>query len=99
MSILKGISSENLETITQYYRVDRRQIGFIKFIFEAYDGIAIITTIDSLAGIVAVRTAPGCENEVTALINALKKDIRIEPAQCVSEDTGDSEGAEDTEEY
>lgn len=69
-----------MKTITEYYRVDRRRIAFLKFIFEAYEGIAVITTMDASAGIVAVRIAPGCEHEVAMLLDALKRDIRIEPA-------------------
>ena len=68
-----------METITQYYRVDRKQIAFLKFIFEAYDGIAVLTTIDSHAGKVAFRIAPGCETDVAMLIEELNKEILIEP--------------------
>ena len=34
----------------KYLRVDRRQIGFMKFIFEAYEGIANLTTIERSGG-------------------------------------------------
>ncbi|MGD9119948.1 MAG: DUF4911 domain-containing protein, partial [Desulfobacterales bacterium] len=32
--------------------MDRREIAFIKFIFEAYDGIAALRTIDPHEGII-----------------------------------------------
>jgi hypothetical protein len=79
-----------LTTITQYYRVDRRRIAFLKFIFEAYDGIAVITTMDASAGTVAIRVAPGCEKEVTTLIKALKQKIRIESVTSVCHDAGEN---------
>ncbi len=35
-----------METIKKYYRIERKEICFLKFIFEAYDGIAMLTTVD-----------------------------------------------------
>ncbi len=66
-----------LETIRKIIRVDRREICFLKFILEAYDGIATMTTIDAHQGIVLLRIAPGCEKEVEAVIRDLGRDIMI----------------------
>jgi len=68
-----------LETISKYYRVDRREICFLRFIFEAYDGIAILTTIDSSSGFVVLHISPGCEETVEMVLQDLKKEIMIEP--------------------
>jgi len=59
-------------------RVDKRRIGFMKFIFEAYDGIANLTTIDSEKGIVSINIPDGCEHDVETLLKSLKRDILIE---------------------
>ena len=67
-----------LETIKKILRIDRREICFLKFILEAYDGIATLTTIDSYQGIVLLRIAPGCEDEVDTILQDLKKDIIID---------------------
>jgi hypothetical protein len=67
-----------LETIKKYYRVDRREISFLKFIFEAYDGIAVITTIDSKQGVVVLHIPPGCEEDVEMILQDLRNDIIIE---------------------
>ena len=69
-----------IETIKRYFRVDRREIAFIKFIFEAYDGIAVLETLDPNAGIVVFHIAPGCEPDVEVILQDLKKKIMIEPA-------------------
>jgi hypothetical protein len=66
-----------LKTIAQYYRVDRRQIAFIKFIFEAYDGIAGMRTTDPVKGIIKLHIAPGCEEQVEQILRDLKKEIMI----------------------
>ncbi len=67
-----------MKTTKLYFRIDRREIAFLKFIFEAYDGIATITTIDPAAGLILLRIAPGCTDEAKVVLNALKKDILIE---------------------
>ena len=69
-----------METIKKYLRVDRREICFLKFIFEAYDGISIITTIDSDSGIILLSISPGCEDDVEMILQDLKNDIMIERA-------------------
>ena len=69
-----------MKTKRKYLRVDRREICFIKFIFEAYNGIATITTVDPDQGIVILCVAPGCENDVEMILQDLKKDILIEQA-------------------
>ena len=67
-----------LETLKKYLRIDRREISFLKFILEAYDGIATLTTIDPHQGIVLLRIAPGCEDEVETILQDLKRDIIID---------------------
>jgi len=66
-----------LETIIERYRVDRREIAFIKFIFEAYDGIAGLTTLDPAGGIIRLHIAAGCEEQVHRILQELKKTILI----------------------
>lgn len=67
-----------LETLKKYLRIDRREICFLKFILEAYDGIATLTTIDPHQGVVLLRIAPGCEDEVETILQDLKRDIIID---------------------
>jgi hypothetical protein len=66
-----------LRITEKYYRIDRRNISFLKFIFEAYDGIAIITTVDRFNGIILFRIPPGCEKDVDEVLQDLKKNIWI----------------------
>ena len=70
-----------MKTIARHYRVDRRQIAFLKFIFEAYDGVAVLTTLDADAGIVVLRIPPGCDREAEMILREIEKDILIEPAR------------------
>ena len=70
---------QQLNTIRHHYRVERKEIAYLRFIFEAHDGLAVITTEDRETGIISVNTAPGREAEVEHLISGLKREIMIEP--------------------
>ena len=67
-----------LKTIKRYLRIDRKEICFLRFIFEAYDGMATITTVDPLLGIVLLQISPGCEDDVEIILRDLQKHIMIE---------------------
>lgn len=67
-----------LKTTEKYYRIDRREVYFLRFILEAYDGIAVLTTLDPEAGIIMISIPPGCEDEVEMVLQELKKDMMIE---------------------
>ena len=68
-----------MKTLEQNYRMDRREIAFLKFILEAYDGIATLRTEDAIRGIITFHIAPGCEKQFAEILKDLKKDIMIEP--------------------
>jgi hypothetical protein len=70
----------------RYYRIDRREIAFFKFILEAYDGLAVVSTIDPQSGIVVLHIAPGCEQDVEKIVAELSRDIMMEPAPPAIED-------------
>jgi hypothetical protein len=66
-------------TVRRYYRVDRREIHYLKFILEGYDGVAVVRTVDPTAGLVVLHIGPGCQGVVDMVIKDLEKEIRIEP--------------------
>lgn len=68
-----------MQTSKQKYRVDRRQISFIRFIFEAYEGVAVVTTLDPAAGLISLAMAPGCETIARDVMDDLSRSILIEP--------------------
>jgi hypothetical protein len=70
-----------LRTSRRFYRMNRRDVSFLRFILEAYDGVAVLTTQDAPRGVVSVSIAPGCENLVDGIIRSLcvEEDMMIEP--------------------
>jgi hypothetical protein len=69
-----------MRTVELRYRVDRHRISLLKFIFEAYEGLAVITTLDPAAGVIALRVAPGCEQAAKEVIMDLGKSFLVEPS-------------------
>ena len=67
-----------METIKKFFRVDRREMAFIKFVLEACDGIAMMRTIDGPSETVLLSISPGCEHEVETVLRDLGKDIMME---------------------
>jgi hypothetical protein len=59
------------------YRVDRRQIGFVRYILEGYDNVAVLSTLDPRAAIIDVRVAPGCEALVEKIMDDLAKTVAL----------------------
>jgi hypothetical protein len=70
-----------VETIKKYYRVDRSRIAYIRFILEAYDGMANMTTLDPRQGVVRMNIAPGCQADIDSIVSDLKQNILIEPVK------------------
>jgi len=47
-----------------------REIHFLRFILEAYEGLAVVTTVQAAAGLVQLSIAPGCEEDVEKILDA-----------------------------
>lgn len=59
----------------RYYRVNPRDICFIRYVFEAHDGLAVITTPSSSKDIIVLRIAPGCLDDVLKVVEGLKQEL------------------------
>lgn len=67
-----------MQGIKQYYRVDKSKIGLLRFIIEAYDNLALMTTLNQKEGLVVLNIAPGCEETATELMESLSAEFYIE---------------------
>lgn len=59
--------------------MDRSKISFLRYILEAYDGIAVLTTTDKVRGVVVIRISAGFEDDVDIILSDLKEKLSIEP--------------------
>ncbi len=65
------------------YRVDPYEIHYLKFILEAYDGLATLTTLDPQEGLVQLAVPPGSGRSLDILMAALGQELelkRVKPA-------------------
>lgn len=67
-----------MKTTKRYYRVDRRHISMVRFTFEAYEGIAVVSTLDNDKGRIVLAIAPGCESMVENIMADLGCHFLIE---------------------
>ena len=64
-----------MKTIHKEYFVDKTRIGFIRFIFEGHEGVAIATTLDSKKGHIRLAIAPDRIKTAQLIVDDLKKDF------------------------
>lgn len=66
-----------MDTVTRFFQINRRDLVYLKFILEAYEGLSTLSTEDRNKGIVRLTVPrPFCA-DVDALIEALRMEIAI----------------------
>ena len=57
--------------------IDRKEICYLQWIIESYDGMASVRTINPANGDIEISIAPGCEEEIASLIRYLREEGSI----------------------
>ena len=70
-----------METTRRIFRVDRREIIYLRVIIESYDGMAVVRTVDPREALIELQIAPGCEGLIRELTEYLaeKESVRLTP--------------------
>jgi hypothetical protein len=69
-------------SIVEWYLVIRSEkISWLRFIFEGYDGLAIVSTISAQQGLVRIQTLDCRFQETMRLIAALAQDLTPYPVR------------------
>ena len=63
--------------VRRYFQVSRREIAYLRFILESYDGLAFMRTIDRQAGIVEISAPLQRHTEAWALVAALREETGL----------------------
>ena len=72
------VSRESMfESHARYFRVNRSDLVYLKFILEAYEGLAVLSTMDWKGAIVRIGYPRFSEEELDALLLALAKEIEM----------------------
>jgi len=67
------------DMICRYFRVAHRDIVYLKFILEAYEGMNVMSTVDNEAGIIRIAIMQGFEDDMDGLLNELATKVGMEP--------------------
>lgn len=75
-------------TVTRYFRTSRRELVYLKFITEAYEGLLTVSTVDRTGGVVTISYPDCSSRDAESLLLALGGEIPLEevapPAETVS---------------
>jgi len=65
------------------FHVDRKEISYLRWVIESYDGMAFLKTIDPYKALIELEISPGCEELVFELLDHLRshEHIRIDPME------------------
>jgi len=63
-------------------KTDKKQIAYVNFIIEAYDGMAVVRTADPEEGLLEVLVSPDFEGDFMLLAGALSKEIPFRMVSC-----------------
>jgi len=65
------------ECSVRNYLIDPHQIHYLRFIIEAYPGMAVVSTVDSTLGLVSIAVAPGCESDILQILEAERETLKL----------------------
>ena len=66
-----------METNKHIFKVDRREINYLRITIESYDGMAVVKTVDPYEALIELQISPGCETLVFELLDSLVEQERI----------------------
>jgi len=67
--------------IFRYFKVFHRDMVYLKFILEAYEGMNVMSTVDNVAGIIRIAIMEGFEADMDELLADLGRQVSMEPAE------------------
>ena len=67
--------------ICRYFKVAHRDMVYLKFILEAYEGMNVMSTVDNQAGIIRIAIMPGFVEDMDVLLAELGTKVNMEPVQ------------------
>ena len=63
--------------IKRYFQLDRRNLAYLTFILEAYEGLATLSTIEKKETLVSITTLPWATADLNRLITALQGEFTL----------------------
>ena len=67
------------DSIQWQIEVDKKDIAYIVSIFDGYENLAVVRTLDASSGLIELLVSPDYLEDTRKLIDALSKEISIRP--------------------
>lgn len=67
--------------IFRYFKVRHRDMVYLKFILEAYEGMNVMSTVDNVAGIIRIAIMEGFEADIDGVLAELGRQVAMEPVE------------------
>jgi hypothetical protein len=67
------------DSIQWQIEVDKKDIAYIVSIFDGYENLAVVRTLDASNGLIELLVSPDYLEDTRKLIDALSKEIPIRP--------------------
>tara|TARA_B100002049_G_scaffold10855_1_gene7724 strand:+ start:906 stop:1148 length:243 start_codon:yes stop_codon:yes gene_type:complete len=65
------------DSIQWLFEVDKKEIAYIVSVFEGYDNLAIVRTVDAEQSIIELIISPDYLGDTRQLVHALSKEVHI----------------------
>jgi hypothetical protein len=74
---LRPRSKDKVKDFTRWFIVPPAEIGYIGFIVHAYEGLAVVRTLDAQRGLIEMLVAPDFNEELSALLTDLAQEVEL----------------------
>ena len=63
------------QIVKKILKLDRKDISYIKFLFEGYEDLCTITTVDKNEAVIALTILPDFVSDVNRILDALREEV------------------------
>jgi len=67
-----------LDTISLLIQIPPREIAYLNFVFESYEGVAAVRTVDPHDGIVELMVSPHYQEETKEILKSLAEEFPVQ---------------------
>ena len=66
-----------MNDFTRYFLIPPSEIAYVGFVVHAYEGLAVVRTLDAGMGLIEMLVAPDMQDELDGLLKALSGELEI----------------------
>ena len=67
-----------MDTISLLIQIPPHEIAYLNFVFESYEGVAAVRTVDSHKGIVELMVPPHYQEETREILKSLSEEFPVQ---------------------